>query len=176
MPGSYYFDMVVIGGGTTGTAVARDLAMRGFTNILLVEKNDLGAGTSGRCHSNLHGGGRYIAMILRRPRNVQENRILRKIAPHTIDQSMAYLSRLMMRGSSIRKSLLKMPMQLGCITGVDPEQVMRRSLYYQETSTGLKPTTPVSTLPLERIPGNRCGQAGATIWVHHEILKIEVSG
>ena len=34
------FDVVVIGGGSTGTAVARDCAMRGLKTLLL-ERDDL---------------------------------------------------------------------------------------------------------------------------------------
>ncbi len=54
------FDVVVIGGGTTGTGVIRDLVLRGFPNSLLLEETDLAAGTSGGCHSALHGGARYV--------------------------------------------------------------------------------------------------------------------
>ena len=52
-------EVVVIGGGSTGTGTARDLAMRGFQTIL-VEKRDLTHGTTGRYHGLLHSGGRYV--------------------------------------------------------------------------------------------------------------------
>jgi glycerol-3-phosphate dehydrogenase len=52
-------DVVVIGGGATGAGVLRDAAMRGFTAIL-VERGDLGHGTSARFHGLLHSGGRYV--------------------------------------------------------------------------------------------------------------------
>jgi glycerol-3-phosphate dehydrogenase len=52
-------DVLVIGGGITGCAVARDAAARGLS-VLLVEKNDLAAGTSGRSTKLLHGGLRYL--------------------------------------------------------------------------------------------------------------------
>ena len=47
------YDVIVIGGGTTGTGVIRDLVLRGFKNSLLLERDDLAAGTSGGCHSAL---------------------------------------------------------------------------------------------------------------------------
>jgi glycerol-3-phosphate dehydrogenase len=53
-------DVIVIGGGITGCAVARDAAARGLS-VLLVEKQDLAAGTSGRSTKLLHGGLRYLA-------------------------------------------------------------------------------------------------------------------
>jgi glycerol-3-phosphate dehydrogenase len=52
-------DVLVIGGGITGCAVARDAGSRGLS-VLLVEKNDLAAGTSGRSTKLLHGGLRYL--------------------------------------------------------------------------------------------------------------------
>jgi len=52
-------DLLVIGGGITGCAVARDAAARGLT-VTLVEQRDLAAGTSGRSTKLLHGGLRYL--------------------------------------------------------------------------------------------------------------------
>jgi len=52
-------DVVVIGGGTTGVGVVRDVAMRGYRAVLL-DKADLAQGTSGRFHGLLHSGGRYV--------------------------------------------------------------------------------------------------------------------
>jgi glycerol-3-phosphate dehydrogenase len=51
-------DVLVIGGGATGTGVARDLALRGV-DVTLVERGGLSAGTSGRSHGLLHSGARY---------------------------------------------------------------------------------------------------------------------
>lgn len=53
------FDLVVIGGGVTGAATARDAALRGLT-VLLVEKDDFAAGTSSRSSKLIHGGLRYL--------------------------------------------------------------------------------------------------------------------
>ena len=50
--------VLVIGGGATGTGVARDLAMRGV-DVTLVDRGGLGSGTSGRSHGLLHSGARY---------------------------------------------------------------------------------------------------------------------
>ena len=53
-------DLIVIGGGVTGCAVARDAALRGL-DVMLVEQGELGAGTSGRFHGMLQSGARYVA-------------------------------------------------------------------------------------------------------------------
>lgn len=80
-------EIMVIGGGATGTGILRDLAMRGFKAIL-VEKGDLAHGTTGRYHGLLHSGGRYV---VRDPKAavecIEENRILRRIMPHCIEDT-----------------------------------------------------------------------------------------
>jgi len=53
-------DVLIIGGGATGAGLVRDFARRGL-RCLLVDKGDLGSGTSGRHHGLLHSGGRYVA-------------------------------------------------------------------------------------------------------------------
>jgi glycerol-3-phosphate dehydrogenase len=53
-------DAIVIGGGVTGAGVARDLALRGVS-VLLLEKGDWGAGASGASSWLVHGGPRYLA-------------------------------------------------------------------------------------------------------------------
>jgi glycerol-3-phosphate dehydrogenase len=79
--------LLVIGGGATGLGVAWDACLRGL-KVVLVEQSDLGQGTSGRYHGLLHSGGRYV---LSDPVSAtdcaQENRILRRIAPSTIEDT-----------------------------------------------------------------------------------------
>ncbi|EQC32218.1 hypothetical protein SDRG_09970 [Saprolegnia diclina VS20] len=53
------FDVVVIGGGATGAGCALDAATRGM-KVALLERNDFGAGTSGRSTKLIHGGIRYL--------------------------------------------------------------------------------------------------------------------
>lgn len=78
-------EVLVIGGGATGTGVVRDVAMRGFRAIL-VEKADLANGTTGRYHGLLHSGGRYAVKDPVSAREcIAENRILRRIIPHCIE-------------------------------------------------------------------------------------------
>lgn len=80
-------EVLVIGGGATGTGVLRDLAMRGFKSIL-VEKGDMTNGTTGRYHGLLHSGGRYVVKDpLAAKECIEENRILRQIMPHCIEDT-----------------------------------------------------------------------------------------
>jgi len=52
-------DVLVIGGGVTGTGIALDAATRGLS-VALVEQRDLASGTSSRSSKLLHGGLRYL--------------------------------------------------------------------------------------------------------------------
>ena len=54
-----HFDLLIIGGGITGAAVARDASMRGL-KVALVESNDFAGGTSSRSSKLIHGGIRYL--------------------------------------------------------------------------------------------------------------------
>jgi glycerol-3-phosphate dehydrogenase len=55
-------DMLVIGGGITGAAVAMDAAVRGY-RVGLVEKNDFASGTSSKSTKLIHGGLRYLPQL-----------------------------------------------------------------------------------------------------------------
>jgi glycerol-3-phosphate dehydrogenase len=53
------FDVVVIGGGSTGTAVARDCALRGLKTLLL-ERDDIASATVGTCAGMISSGLKYM--------------------------------------------------------------------------------------------------------------------
>jgi glycerol-3-phosphate dehydrogenase len=59
MPASNHYDIVVVGGGIQGVAVAQAAVARGYT-VLLLEKTALAAGTSSRSSKLIHGGLRYL--------------------------------------------------------------------------------------------------------------------
>src|SRR5437764_12718003 len=83
--------VVVIGGGSTGAGVLRDLALRGIEAIL-VEKGDLASGTTGRSHGLLHSGGRYCVNDEQAAIEcVEEGRILRRIAGRTVEDTGGYV-------------------------------------------------------------------------------------
>lgn len=83
-PGSDY-DLIVIGGGINGAAIARDAAMRGLS-VLLLDKNDFGSGTSSYSSRLIHGGLRYLefAEFPLVFESLRERRLLQKLAPHLV--------------------------------------------------------------------------------------------
>lgn len=85
--------VVVIGGGATGTGILRDLSMRGIP-ALLVEKGDLASGTSSRFHGLLHSGARYAVNDPDAAREcITENRILRRIGTSCVEETEGYFVR-----------------------------------------------------------------------------------
>ncbi|WP_435154310.1 anaerobic glycerol-3-phosphate dehydrogenase subunit GlpA [Haladaptatus sp. DFWS20] len=80
-------EVLVVGGGSTGTGIARDLAMRGL-DVTLVEKGNLTHGTTGRMHGLLHSGGRYaVSDQASATECIEENRVLRDIASHCVEMT-----------------------------------------------------------------------------------------
>ncbi|ENG7994006.1 anaerobic glycerol-3-phosphate dehydrogenase subunit A [Vibrio vulnificus] len=80
-------EVVIIGGGATGTGIMRDCSLRGISCILL-EKDDIASGTSGRNHGLLHSGARYAVTDSESAKEcIQENKILKNIARHCVEQT-----------------------------------------------------------------------------------------
>jgi glycerol-3-phosphate dehydrogenase len=81
------YDVVVVGGGATGTGLLRDLAMRGL-RCLLVEQGDLGTGTTGHFHGLLHSGARYAVRDPDAAKEcIDENRVVRRIAAPSVEDT-----------------------------------------------------------------------------------------
>jgi glycerol-3-phosphate dehydrogenase len=79
------FDFLIVGGGITGVACARDAALRGFT-AACVDKCDFAYGTSSRSSKLIHGGLRYLEQANFRLvfEGTHERARLRKVAPHLV--------------------------------------------------------------------------------------------
>jgi glycerol-3-phosphate dehydrogenase len=83
---SELFDVVVIGGGSTGTGAALDAASRGLS-VALLETRDLASGTSSRSSKLIHGGLRYLEQRefgLVREALRERALLLNTIAPHLV--------------------------------------------------------------------------------------------
>jgi glycerol-3-phosphate dehydrogenase len=79
------FDLIVVGAGINGTGIARDAAMRGL-QVLLVDKHDIGSGTTPWSTRLIHGGLRYLEHyefgLVRE--SLRERERLLHIAPHLV--------------------------------------------------------------------------------------------
>lgn len=84
--GGAQFDLLVVGAGINGAALARDAAMRGL-RVLLVDKGDVGGGTTSWSTRLIHGGLRYLehfAVPLVRESLHERNVLLGTTAPHLV--------------------------------------------------------------------------------------------
>lgn len=84
-PGEQIFDLLVVGGGITGAAVAYEGASRGL-DVALIDKGDFGGATSAATSKLIHGGLRYLKNfefgLVRE--SLRERRILENIAPNFV--------------------------------------------------------------------------------------------
>jgi glycerol-3-phosphate dehydrogenase len=79
------FDLLVVGGGINGSAIARDAALRGLS-VCIVEADDWGGGTTAKSSKLAHGGLRYLELFefgLVHEALQDRERLLRQ-APHLV--------------------------------------------------------------------------------------------
>lgn len=79
------FDVVVVGAGVNGAGIAWDAALRGL-RVLLVDKGDVGSGTSAWSSRMIHGGLKYLEKydvpLVRE--SLREREWLLRSAPHLV--------------------------------------------------------------------------------------------
>lgn len=79
--------VIIIGAGSTGSATAHDLALRGL-RVTVLERGEIASGTTGRNHCLLHSGGRYCVNDQEGAIEcIEENLILRRIMPHALEMN-----------------------------------------------------------------------------------------
>ena len=145
------FDVIIIGGGINGAGIARDAAMRGLT-VLLIEKGEIGGGTSSASTRLIHGGLRYLEHfefgLVRE--SLRERETLLRIAPHlvrplaisipiyqqskrgwsTIRAGMIFYDLLSWRKSLPRHRMLSRVQTLARLPGLNPDGLVGSALYY----------------------------------------------
>jgi glycerol-3-phosphate dehydrogenase len=103
------YDILVIGGGISGAAVAYEAASQGYS-VALVEKSDFGAGTSAATSKLIHGGLRYLANfefgLVRE--SLKERKTFENIAPNFVCP-LAFILPLYKKGER-KKSILEIGM------------------------------------------------------------------
>src|SRR4051794_33742414 len=79
------FDLIVIGAGINGSAIARDAAMRGL-DVLVLDKGDIAGGTTSWSTRLIHGGLRYLehAELGLVRESLRERERLLSNAPHLV--------------------------------------------------------------------------------------------
>ena len=106
MAGSHV-DLLVVGGGIVGCAIAW-LAARAGVQVALVERGDLAGATSSASSKLIHGGLRYLQMGdigLVREAHAERHALARIVAPHLV-RPRAFLVPVY-RGGPVRASTLR---------------------------------------------------------------------
>jgi glycerol-3-phosphate dehydrogenase len=101
-------DVVVIGGGITGTGIALDAATRGLS-VVLAEKHDLAFGTSRWSSKLVHGGLRYLAtgnVGIARRSAIERGILMTRNAPHLV-KAMPQLVPLLPSMNSTSRALVR---------------------------------------------------------------------
>lgn len=172
---NYSTEVLVIGGGSTGTGVARDLAMRGFETIL-VERFGISEGTTRRYHGLLHSGGRYVVKDPGAAKEcVQENRILRRIMPHAIDDTGGFFVVTPDDDPAFIETFLSGAQGCGlAVERVDVSQMLREepSLNPEITHCFWVPDAVSYAYISTSITARSAADHGATILTHHKVVKL----
>ncbi len=172
-------EILVIGGGSTGTGLARDLAMRGFKTTL-VERYGLSDGTTTQYHGLLHSGGRYVVTDPEAAKEcVQENRILRRILPHGIDDTGGFF--VLMPGDDLGfvETFLSSSRRVGMpVESVPVEQMLREEprLNPQITHCFWVSDAVSYAYIATQVTALSAQEYGASILTHHEVINIVRQG
>src|SRR5262245_54982151 len=181
------WDVIVVGGGVYGTAIARDSAMSGL-RVLLIEKHDVSHAASAWNSRMIHGGLKYLETyeidLVRE--SLREREWLLHAAPHLVkplpfllpflrrNRRPPWLLRLGMIGYDVlsfdktlpRHRVLSRKQALAAAPGLDPRDVRGGALFYDAQVTfaeRLGVETAVSA-----------AEHGARILTHHKALRVLV--
>ncbi len=172
-------EVLIVGGGATGVGIARDLALRGMPSVL-IEKGDFASGASGRNHGLFHSGGRYaVTDPLAAKECMAENRILRKIAPHCIEETDGLFISLPEDGLDFRKRFIRACEEVEIQTGVlsrDEALELEPKLNPHLLGAVKVPDGAIDPFTLVLENAKDAEHHGANILLHTEITSLILSG
>jgi len=183
------YDVVIIGAGINGAGIARDAAMRGL-KVLLIEKGEIGAGTTSASTRLIHGGLRYLehfefGLVYE---SLRERETLLRIAPNLVRPLAIVIpiykqgrrGRLTIRAGMILYDLLSWGKSLPShrmlsrketverCPGLNPEGLVGAALYYDAQVEFPERLVRVNMLSAREF--------GAEVITHTRVTKIMASG
>ncbi|MDR1833154.1 MAG: anaerobic glycerol-3-phosphate dehydrogenase subunit A [Propionibacteriaceae bacterium] len=172
-------DVVVIGGGATGSGIVRDCAMRGYKAIL-VERGDLGHGTSARFHGLLHSGGRYVVADPHSGAEcAEENAILKRIHADAVEATGGFFFQIEGDDEEFADKFI----EGAKIANLPFQEITAAELLKREPRCNPKATRVMEvedgTIDGWQLVWGACRSAeayGAQILTYHQVTGIEVSG
>ena len=178
------YDVIIIGGGITGAGTARDCALRGL-RVLLVERGDIADGATGRNHGLLHSGARYAVKDGESAREcIEENKILRRIAPHCIEDTQGLFITLPEDeeagyGLDYQKSFIEACGKAGIkAEAMDPEEAIRLEPSVNPRLIGAVKVPDGSVDPFKLCAANilDARKHGASVQTYTEVLSLVMEG
>ncbi|MCQ2147356.1 MAG: anaerobic glycerol-3-phosphate dehydrogenase subunit A [Bacteroidales bacterium] len=173
------FDVIIIGGGITGAGTARDCAMRGL-KVLLIERNDIATGATGRNHGLLHSGARYAVKDSESAEEcIKENTILRKIASHCVEDTQGLFITLPEDtetgyGLDYQKTFIESCLKAGInAQAIDPRDAIRMEPSVNPNLIGAVTVPDGSVDPFRLCSSNVIDAKlhGAKVLIYHEVLE-----
>src|SRR5689334_13226638 len=172
-------EILVIGGGSTGTGVAWDAALRGF-RVVLVEKRDLTHGTTGRYHGLVHSGGRYVVKDPRSAEEcIHENGILRRTHTHCIEDTSGFFVVTPADEGDYPDRFVAACAKTGvpCTEMSVAEALRREPLLNPRISRVFEvPDASADSFLATHATAQAAQQAGAQIFVYHEVSELLTEG
>ena len=169
------YDVLVIGGGITGVGIARDCAMRGLRTIL-VERQDITNGATGRNHGLLHSGARYAVTDPESAAEcIRENRILHRIASNCVEATGGLFISLPGDDPDYRKLFMSSCRSAGIdAREVDPAEVLRFEPAVNKALTAAVKVPDASIDPFRLATANAVDARlhGATVLTYHEVVQL----
>lgn len=166
------YDVIIIGGGITGTGTARDCALRGL-RTLLIERFDLTTGATGRNHGLLHSGARYAVTDPESAREcIRENMILRKIASNCIEDTGGIFISLPEDDQEYRRTFLKACRSCGISAReISPDDAKELEPSVNPAITGAVKVPDASVDPFLLTSSNMLDATihGAEVLTYHEV-------
>ena len=172
-------EILVIGGGATGTGIIRDLAMRGFKAVL-VERREVEPRTTGRYHGLLHSGGRYVVKDPQAAQEcIEENRILRKIMPQCIEDTGGFFVLTPWDNPNYAPRFVE-----GCQkTGIPTEEIPIPEMLKQEPALNPNislcfrvPDASADSFLAADLNASAACQYGAVVLNYHEVIRLITEG
>jgi glycerol-3-phosphate dehydrogenase len=172
-------EVLIVGGGATGVGISRDLALRGIPSVL-IEKGDLASGASGRNHGLFHSGGRYAVSDPEAAREcIAENKILRKIAPHCVEETDGLFISLPEDGLDFRDKFLRASEEVGihaALLARDEALELEPKLNPNLLSAVKVPDGAIDPFPLVLENAKDAEGHGARILLHTQINSLILDG
>lgn len=171
------YDVIIIGGGATGAGVARDCSLRGI-KALLLERQDIANGASGRNHGLLHSGARYAVNDHESAEEcIKENMILRHIASHCVDETDGFFISLPEDGLEFQSKFVEACHAAGIRADViDPKEALRLEPSANPQMIGAVRVPDGSVDPFRLTAANVLDAVahGAEVKTYHEVTDLIV--